>query len=175
MQISAYLADWERLRHHLRTHGTNLWESDSTWFRADSFTVWNDSYSLNQEIGELFLEIHERLPEGAGERLGKFLVTFCPRLAHAENLEPPQDLEISPAWFYSAASPQEVRQRLALIDELDLPHVFALFYDQFLGGQPDLREFALAREREVVEVFFMWAAAMGQAVSKGWGLVVALD
>ena len=89
--------------------------------------------------------------------------------------KPPQDLGVWPDWFYSAASPQEVRERLALLDGLELPCIFALFYNQFLGGQPDRHEFALAREREVVEFFFIWAAALGQAVGKGWGLVVGLD
>jgi hypothetical protein len=174
LQIFACIADWDRLQQYQQVHGPEMGEVDESWYREDSFTSWNDSFSFNQKVSESFLEIRGRLPKRAAERLEQFLVTFCPALASESAFAPPQDVDVWPEEFHAAVSPQEVRQRLALLDGLELPRFFALFYDLFLDGQPNRREFALAREREVVEFFFMWSSALGQAASKGWGLVVVI-
>ncbi len=169
MQIHAHIADWDRLRDYQERHGGDMAEAGD-WYRPDAFTGWNDSVVFNDAVADLFLVIRESLPSDTARRLGEFLVTFCPNVAEESNFAAPRSPGVHHEAFYSALDPEEVKRRLALLDRLPLPEFFARIAEE-------LREYqdaVITDQREVVEFFFMWAAALGQAASKGWGLVVII-
>jgi hypothetical protein len=172
VRISATIADWEWLRQRYRQRADpDPPAGDGTRCRGDSFTRWNDSYIFNTAVGEAFAAVRGGLPTAVAGPIEEFLVTFCPAVAEGGRLVPPRDPE---AWDeevdYAALSPEEVRRRLGLLDRVDLPTFFARLHEHFAGCRDD----PLAAQGEVVEFVFMWAAALGEAASKGWGMVVTL-
>jgi hypothetical protein len=150
-------------------HGEDMDEAGD-WYRPDSFTGWNDSVCFNDAVGDLFLDIREDLPVEMTRPLEEFLVAFCPRVADESEFAPPQSPGVQHEAFYAALAPEEVKRRLELLDGVDLSEFFARIADELQEQQDEV----IADQQEVVEFFFMWAAALGQAASKGWGLVVII-
>jgi len=169
MQISACIADWDQLRKYQERYGQDMsWAGD--WYRSDSFTDWNQSVRFNDAVGELFLDIRETLPSEAARALEEFLVTFCPVVADHSAFAAPQSPGIRHDAFYAALAPDEVKRRLGLLEGVRLSDFFARVGED-LDQQADE---VISNLREVVEFVFMWAAALGQAASKRWGLVVII-
>lgn len=167
------IADWDWLRRQYRERADpdDPPMEDKSKFQTDAFTRWNDSYTFNSSVGALFVAVRASLPAGHADSIEEFLVTFCPALAAESRFDPPRDPDV---WdgevHYATVPPEEVRRRLELLDGTDLPTFFAHCAEHLQAYRDDV----LAAQREVVEFFFMWAATLGQAGSKGWGLVVNL-
>jgi hypothetical protein len=179
MMIGATIVDWDTLMQRVAVGQLNWEPQDKVWCRSDTFTRWNTSYSFNNEVSDLFIQLRERLLPEQANRLELFLVCFCPKLwLHFDDPpDPPQDLDIMKAWegCLVTLSPADVRSRLSLLDDVSLPDFFAQCYEVHAEAHPGKHEDSLVYEREMVEFFFMWAAAFGQAANKGWGLVVDLN
>jgi hypothetical protein len=171
LHILACIADWTRLRQHQDRHGEDLSCADPSWYNRDTFTSWNDSAVVNRAVGEVFLDFRDRLPKATADHLGQFLVTFCPVLAEEGVFVPPREPDISHSKLYASVSPGEVRRRLELLYDFDLPS-FLGQVGEFLQREPDE---LIAGSRDVAEFLFMWSAALGQAAAKGWGLLVFVD
>jgi hypothetical protein len=171
VHILACIADWPRLLEYQRLGGEDFSNADASWYGRDTFTRWNDSLQFNTHVGELFLDLRSHLPEAIAGRIGRFLVTFCPALAEEGLFSAPKESSIHHEKLYASLSPKEVRRRLDLLYELDLQS-FLTQVAEFLRKEPDE---LITGQRDVAEFLFMWAAAMGQAASKGWGLLVFVD
>jgi hypothetical protein len=169
VRIYACIADWDRLREYQEHHGQDL-SAAGDWYRRDSFTGWNDSVTFNDAIGDLFLDIRGSLPAGVARLLEQLLIAFCPRIAEESEFAPPQSPGIRHDAYYAALAPDEVKRRLELLDGVRLSDFFARVAQDLRKEQDEM----IADQGEVVEFFFMWAAALGQAASKGWGLVVII-
>ena len=171
MWIEAIIADWPQLLRHLEIHGADFSEVDGSWYHSSTITRWNKSCLTNSAFGEMFLDVRSELPGAEADRLGEFLAAVCPVVADEGPYPVPTAAGVFHEAFYSAMPPEEVRRRLALLDSVDLHEFFTRAGNSVrqypgcaLGGS----------EQAVVEFVFMWAAAFGVAVSKGWGLIVAI-
>jgi hypothetical protein len=119
----------------------------------------------------MFLDVRSVLPAEQAERLSEFLAAVCPVIGDEYPHFVPQAPGVVHDAFYSSMPPEEVKRRLALLDSIDLVKFLTEAGNDVkqypgcaLGGKPE----------EVVEFVFMWAAAFGLAVSKEWGLIVAV-
>jgi hypothetical protein len=171
MNIISFMTNWPRLLQHCKQHGADFSNVDQSWYSTSAFAFYNNNYGLNIAVGELFIDLRDRLSEADASRLEQLLVTFCPALAGEGALSPPKEPDIDHENLYASLTPIEVKARLELLYGLDMPS-FLMDVDEFLKDEPDE---LISGPHVVAEFLMRWTAALGQAAGKSWGLLVFVE